>query len=168
MILATHAISGAATALVLRRYPVLALIASLLSHFLLDSFPHWHYKILSRESDTASPFGEKMSFGSAFLKDIFRTGIDFGIGLAISLVVSQYFFPGNFWLTTFGAFAGALPDALQVVYYRFPRFKPFYYFQRFHEGVHAKTNLDKKPVRGIAQQIIVSAIAVLALIFWGR
>ncbi len=155
-------------ALVFRRYPVLALIASFLSHFFLDSIPHWHYKILSRERDAASPFGEKMSFGSAFLKDIFRTGIDFGIGLAVSLGVSAYFFPGNLWLAAFGALAGALPDALQVVYYRFPRFKPFYYFQRFHEYVHAKTNLDNKPAKGILQQIIVPAMVVFALIFWGR
>ncbi len=168
MILATHAVTGAAAALVLRRYPVLALIVSFLSHFLLDSFPHWHYKILSRESDAVSPFGERMSFGYKFIKDIFRTGIDFGIGLIISLGVSQYFFPGSFWLTFLGALAGALPDALQVVYYRFPNFKPFYYFQRFHESVHAKTNLDDKPVKGILQQIAMSAMVVSALIFWGR
>lgn len=166
MILSVHTVSGAATALILRRYPVLALIASFLSHFLLDSVPHWHYKIFSIESDTASPFGEKMSFGSAFLKDIFRTGIDFGIGLAVSLAVSAYFFPGNFWLTIFGALAGALPDALQVAYYRFPDFKPLYYFQKFNEGAHAKTNLDDRPVLGILQQIVLSSLFILASVLW--
>jgi len=164
MVLSTHAISGAATALIFRRYPVLALIAAFLSHFALDSIPHWHYKIISKSADASSPFGKKLSFGKNFLKDIFRTGLDFGIGLAISLIVSQIFFPGNLWMVFWGALAGALPDAFQVLYYRFKNFKPLYWLQWFHEKMHAERRLDNEPVKGIFYQIAISAIIVTLII----
>ena len=101
MVLSTHAIGGAATALIFRQHPLLALLAAFMSHFLLDAIPHWHYRILSRNRDEFSPFKEKMSFGKNFLKDLIRTGFDFGIGLSISPVVSQIFFPGNLWITVY-------------------------------------------------------------------
>jgi len=167
MVLFTHSISGAATALIFRRYPVLALIMAFLSHFVLDLIPHWHYKILSRTKDSSLPFGEKLSFGKKFLKDLARTGLDFGMGLAVSLFVSQIFFPGNFWLTFFGACAGALPDALQVFYYRFESSKLLYWFQWFHEKVHAKTNLDNNPAKGIFYQIFISIAFVIAAVVLG-
>ncbi len=164
MVLSTHAIAGAGSVILLRNYPILGLIAAFFSHFLLDSVPHWHYKLISRKKDNSSPFGEKLDFGTKFLKDIFRTGIDFGIGLALSLSVSQNFFPGYFWLTAFGAFAGALPDLLQVIYYRFPNFVPLFYLQQFHEKIHAIKHLDDKPIKGIFYQIAISAVIVLATI----
>lgn len=164
MTLSTHAIVGAGSAIILRNYPVLGLIVAFFSHLVLDSIPHWHYKILSKEKDDSSPFGEKLNFGTKFLKDIFRTGIDFGIGLEISLLVSQKFFPGYFWLTALGAFAGALPDLLQVIYYRFLNFAPLFYFQKIHEGIHAQKRLDDQPVRGIFYQVATSAAVIIIII----
>ncbi len=164
MVLSTHAIVGAGSAILLRNYPILGLIAAFFSHFLLDSIPHWHYRLLSREKNNSFPFGEKLNFGANFVKDIFRTGIDFCIGLALSLFVSQNFFPGYFWLTAFGAFAGALPDLLQVIYYRFRNFAPLFYFQKFHEKVHAKRHLDDELTKGIFYQAALSAAIVFILI----
>jgi len=165
MVLSTHALAGTAVALALRNNPIAALIAAFLSHFVLDAFPHWHYRILSKSADNSSPFGEKLDFGRSFLKDIFRTGIDFCIGLVISLAISEVFYPGNFWLVFFAAFAGALPDAIQVLYYRFQNFKPLYWFQWLHEGIHSEKRLDNEPVKGIAQQIIVSAAIIFIIIY---
>ncbi len=164
MILSTHAIAGTASVIILKRYPLLGLVVAFFSHFVLDAVPHWHYRILSMDEDDSSPFGNKLDFGKKFLKDIFRTGIDFCLGLGVSLFVSQYFFPGNFWLVFWGAFAGVLPDAIQVLYYRFKNLKPLYWFQWFHEKVHAKTRLDNEPLKGIFYQVAVSATIVLAII----
>ena len=164
MVLSTHAIAGAGSAILLRNYPVLGLIIAFLSHFILDSIPHWHYKLLSREKSNSFPFGEKLNFGAKFIKDIFRTGIDFGIGFTLSLLVSQNFFPEYFLLMALGAFAGALPDLLQVIYYRFPNFAPLFYFQKFHEKVHAKRHLDDEPIKGIFYQVAISAAVILAVL----
>lgn len=158
MILSTHAVAGASISVIFRGNPVAGIVLAFFSHFLLDSFPHWHYKILSKIKDESLPFGEKLSFDKKFLKDILRTGIDFGIGLA----VSQFFFPGAPLLVFLGALAGALPDALQVAYYRFPDSELLYYLQRFHEKAHSKVFLDEKPARGILQEVAVSAIFIIA------
>lgn len=93
-----------------------------------------------------------------------RTGLDFGIGLFVSLAVSQILFPGNLWLTFFGALAGALPDAIQVIYYRFKNFKPFYWLQWFHEKMHSEKRLDNEPAKGIFYQIAISVGAIIATV----
>ncbi len=164
MILSTHAVAGASISVIFRGNPAAGIALAFLSHFLLDAFPHWHYRILSRIKDQSLPFGEKLAFNEEFLKDILRTGVDFGIGLGISLAVSQFFFPGNSLLVFLGALAGALPDALQVVYHRFPNSKPLYYLQLFHEKAHSKVFLDEKPVRGILQEVAVSIAFIYAAV----
>ncbi|MDP3948468.1 MAG: hypothetical protein Q8Q17_00800 [bacterium] len=163
MTLSVHAIAGTAVALAFRNNTVIALLAAFFSHFLLDAFPHWHYRILSKSADGLSPFGKKLDFGPGFLKDIFRTGVDFGIGLIVSLIVSAIFFPENLWLVFLAAVASALPDALQVFYYRFKNFKPLYWFQWLHEKIHSEKRLDNEPVKGVMQQIIISLIALLLI-----
>lgn len=166
MTLSVHAIAGTAAALAFRNNPAIALLAAFLSHFVLDAFPHWHYKIFSKSADSSSPFGEKLDFGAAFAKDIFRTGIDFAIGLVVSLAISKIFFPPeNLSLVFFGAIAGVLPDAIQVIYYRFKDFKPLYWFQWLHEKIHSERRLDNEPVKGVAQQIILSVIIIFAITY---
>lgn len=142
----------------------MALTAAFLGHFILDAIPHWHYRILSVAKDESSFFGEKMTFGINFLKDILRTGIDLGLGMLISLTISRLFYPDYLWLTFFCALAGALPDLLQVVYYRFPK-SLFFYFEWLHEKIHSKKRLDDKPVKGMLQQITISAVIILATVF---
>lgn len=163
--LSVHAIAGTAAALAFRNNPIVALLAAFLSHFLLDAIPHWHYRILSKSKDDSSPFGEKLDFGRSFLKDIFRTGIDFGLGLIVLLVISKIFFPENLGLVFLAAVASVLPDALQVFYYRFKNFKPLYWFQWLHEKIHSEKRLDNEPVKGVIQQIIISAAIIFILIY---
>ncbi len=168
MTLSVHTLVGTATALALRNNPPAAVTAAFLSHYVIDAFPHWHYKILSKRIDSSSPFGKKLDFGTSFLKDIFRTGIDFSIGLIVSLFISEIFFPGNLRLVFFASVAGALPDAIQVLYYRFKNFKPFYWLQWLHEGIHSEKRLDNEPVKGVAQQIIISAIVIVFIYFYSN
>ena len=165
MTLSVHAVAGAAVSLAFRNNPAIALLAAFFSHFLLDAFPHWHYRILSKSADDLSPFGKKLDFGPGFLKDIFRAGVDFGLGLVVSLAVSGIFFPENLWLVFLAVIAGALPDALQVAYYRFTDSKPLYYLQWLHEKIHSERRLDNEMVKGMTQQAIISAVFVLSIIF---
>jgi len=164
MVLSSHAVTGAAVALFLRLHPILALAAAFSSHFLLDAVPHWHYQVLSRSPDKSSPSGEKIAFGKDFIKDILRTGLDFGIGLGVAFAVSENFFPGYLWLAALGAFSGVLPDLLQVIYFRFPNFPPLFYLQWFHKKIHSKKRLDGKPMKGIFYQIAMSTVIVWAII----
>lgn len=164
MTLSTHAVAGASIALAFRNNPAAALIAAFFSHFILDAIPHWHYEILSRKKDISSPFNERIDFDINFLNDLVRTGIDFGIGLFVSLAVSQNFFPGYFWLAAFGAFAGVLPDILQIIYFRFPN-SPLFYHQWLHEKVHTRAPLGGENIIGVLQQIILAAIIFLILIY---
>ncbi|MEK7546640.1 MAG: hypothetical protein AAB536_00435 [Patescibacteria group bacterium] len=166
MTLSVHAIAGAGSAILLKNYPILALVAAFLSHFLLDSIPHWHYKILSKSHDSSLPFGMKLNLGLNFLKDISRGSIDFCLGLIASVLISLFFFPDNLWIILLGAFAGALPDFLQAIYYLLPN-KLLFYFQKFHQGVHSIKKLDDEPVKGIFYQVAILVIIILAIIIIG-
>ena len=164
MTLSTHAIVGAGSAVLLRNYPVLGLVAAFLSHFLLDSIPHWHYKILSKSQDSSLSFGMKLNLGSNFIKDIFRGSIDFGLGLIVSILISFFFLPDDLLLILAGVFFSVLPDFLQVVYYLLPN-KSLFYFQKFHMKTHSTKRLDDQPVKGIFQEIAISAAIVIVVIF---
>lgn len=164
MILAPHALAGAAIAVIFRRHPSIAVVAAFLSHFILDAIPHWHYKLSSRINDLSAPFYVRFIFDRRFLKDIMRTGIDFSIGLAIALGISYIFFPKYFWLTFLGAAAAVLPDFLQLMYHLFPD-SPLFYLQWFHRKIHAKKDLDNEILLGITYQVSFSLAIILIMAF---
>ncbi len=163
MTLSTHAIVGAGSAILLRNYPILGLIAAFFSHFLLDAIPHWHYKILSKSADSSLPFGMKLNLGSSFTKDVFRGSADFCLGLIASILMSLFLFPDNLWLILAGVFASVLPDFLQVVYYLLPN-KLLSYFQKFHMKTHSTKRLDNEPIKGVFQEIAISAAIIVIAI----
>lgn len=163
MVLAPHAIAGAATAVFFRKHPLVGIAGAFMSHFLLDAVPHWHYKAFSKRIDPTLPFGHRFVFGKDLLKDMPRVGIDFGLGLAIALSISEIFFPQYFWLTFFGAVAGVFPDVLQIAYHRFPNSQLFY-LQKFHHWAHSKKRLDERRVAGVGSQLLFSAAVALILI----
>lgn len=166
MILAPHALAGAAIAVMFRRHPLVAVVAAFLSHFVLDAIPHWAYKLNSIKEDSSQLFGATFTPRKGVSKDVFKTGIDFSAGLAIALGVSGMFFPKYFWLTFFGAAAGVLPDFLQVVYYLFPD-SPLFYLQWFHKKIHARKHLDSGFFLGFSYQIIFSLAVILIMISIG-
>ncbi len=164
MILTPHALAGAATAVILRKHPFIAIVAAFLSHFILDAIPHWVYKLNSVKKDHSKPFGWDFIFGKGLVKDFFKTGFDFSIGLAIALGISGMFFPNYFWLTFFGAAAGVLPDFLTLVYYLFPD-SPLSYLYWFHIKIHTREHLDSGSLLGFGYQIIFSlAITVIMVL----
>lgn len=165
MILAPHALAGAATAVMLRRHPIAGIAAAFLSHFVLDVIPHWVYKLNSIKEDSSQLLGATFN-PKGLVKDFLKTGVDFGAGLAIALVISDVFFPKYFWLSFFGAAAGVLPDFLQLMYYFFPN-SPLSYLQWFHKKIHMKEHLDGNSefLHNISYQILFSLAVILIMVF---
>ncbi|MFA6296985.1 MAG: hypothetical protein WC629_00270 [Candidatus Paceibacterota bacterium] len=158
MTLGTHAVVGASLATLLPSHPVLAFTAGFLSHFVLDSIPHWDYKLLSISKDENNKMNTDMVLGSNFIIDIFRIGFDIYLGLSVAfLVVGNLFYPPFVLLA--GAIGAMLPDTLQFVYFKFKR-EPLRSLQKFHMFMHAETRIHN-PVKGIFFQIITVIVAVL-------
>jgi len=76
MVLATHAITGGAVATLTPGNPALGFLLGLLSHFLLDSIPHWDYRLASKKEDEDNPLETSMDMGKDFIRDLFVMGID--------------------------------------------------------------------------------------------
>ena len=165
MILATHAIAGAAVAQLFPQHPVFAFAAGFASHLALDSIPHWDYKVLSVEKDKNEPLNTDMVMGKKFIFDALRIGTDALAGLMLSIFVFFYFFHNvPLSITLIGAIAGMLPDPLQFVYWktRSPFLLPL---QKFHIWIHSKTSLKASPALGLSLQflIIVAVVSIVML-----
>src|SRR3989344_6041507 len=133
MILATHAIAGAALAATMPDQPILAFIAGAASHFLLDAIPHWDYELRSSRKDEKNPLNNDIMIGRDFWFDLIKLGTDALVGLVLSWLFFQSFFTGQLGLLTFtaGAAGGLLPDALQFAYFKL-RSPWLTALQRFH------------------------------------
>jgi len=162
MVLAPHAVAGAATMLIFRTHPVLGFFAAFASHFVLDAIPHWHYRIDSEKKDSSAQFGKKLVISKTTLFDLGKITIDLLIGFLFTWIAAKLAFPNHLGFMMFGALGAVIPDALQVPYYLFPH-SPFKYLQQFHVAVHSKKRIDDRHAFGIASQVIFSA-AILALL----
>jgi hypothetical protein len=159
MILATHAIAGAAVGR-LAGNPILAFIFGLASHFILDAIPHWQYELKSRtRSDDIMK--EDMSLNRKLIGDVVRLGIDFFSGTFISVLA----FSGWGGFTNppaplvAGVIGGVLPDALQFLFWKFRR-EPLISIQKFHSFMHADWEFGYKSKFGVVLQVVLAAIII--------
>lgn len=116
MTLASHIIISGLLGATTHNY-FLAAVLGFLSHFIVDTIPHWD-NYLSPDFDSRAK-----SKGVRFLKDKFlykelsKVAIDILIGLS---VLSFIFFKtsgfGNIAYAAIGVFFGVLPDPLQLLY----------------------------------------------------
>ncbi len=164
MVLTTHAVVGGALGRLLAINPILALAVGFLSHFVLDLIPHWDYPLRSKTADARGVKQLHFRFGSSAVVDLAWIGLDFLIGLTLV----YWLFPvtnGSSWLLSsvaWGALGAVLPDALQFVYAQWkPRFLSG--LQRFHHFIHAKQDLNHRPVLGVTLQVLLMAVVVLAV-----
>jgi len=156
MTLTTHAVIGSAIASIIPLHPVIGFCAGFLSHFLLDSIPHWDYPLRSESINPSK--GGTLTFDKDVIIDLSRIGFDIGLGIAFS--IAFFISDTPLFLILVGSCSGILPDALQFVYSRYP--KSFLRcLQAFHLWMHAKTNLNNRPVIGLASQAFLIAIVVL-------
>lgn len=162
MILVTHGIVGGGLGAVIPGGPLVSFVVGFVSHFVLDTLPHWDYKLGSVSEQYDDKVGFKVKDSPALLVDMFKVSIDgiFGLVLPFIFLLS---FPGQgVWLSILcGSIGAILPDFLQFVYakreYRWLRS-----LQAFHEWVHTDYRI-KRPLVGPALQFI-PIIFVLSII----
>ena len=158
MTLGTHAAVGGSLAVLVPGHPVLAFTIGFLSHFILDSIPHYDYRILSLEKKEGDALSVDMKFGKLFIFDLFRIGFDATLGI-IFLMFFFYDTPYFSYIIFIGAIGAILPDVLQFAYFKL-RKEPLASLQRFHMWIHADSDINHRPLLGISCQ---STIAFLVL-----
>ncbi len=159
MTLTTHAVVGAAIATSMPNHPVIGFTLAFASHFVLDAIPHWDYKLSSQKTDNVNRLNDDMIIDRNFFIDLLKIGIDMSCGILLVLFLFTLYNPHLFWIPMIGAAGAVLPDALQFAYFKW-RHQPLIALQRFHLGIHAKRNFDKKPMIGIPFQIAVIILVV--------
>ena len=153
MILATHAIVGAAIASQIPNHPIAALVAGIASQFAVDAIPHWDYPL---RSILRGNKGNPLTLDKGLLVDFSLIAIDGLAGLAIAL--SLFAQPSALLAILLGALGGMLPDPFLFVHRLYPH-EPLRAVQRFHSWIHAKQKLDW-PL-GIASQLAFNVAVVL-------
>jgi hypothetical protein len=160
MTLTTHAIVGVAVARLFPRHPLIAVLAAIFSHFLLDAIPHWDYQLHSRYIDSKNFLNNDLRLGRGFFFDLIKIGVDFGLGLILSAIIFLPSNPGALIFTLITAFAGTLPDALQFAYFKIRR-QPFIFTQQIHNALHSKNKkLLGRPFIGITLQLTLVLITL--------
>jgi len=116
----------------------------LISHYLLDSLPHWEYL----DSIKINKF-----------KHIAKIFIDFIIGIFIVLIVS---WPLKIVVIS-GIVGSLLPDIIQFLYNNF-KMKFLSPFSVFHNKVHYHKRTPF--LKGLIYQVIILVISVISLYFY--
>jgi len=137
MILAKHAVAGAALASLTPDNPAIGFITGFLSHFVLDAIPHWDYDLESETEDKNDEMNNEILINKKFLKDIFKKiGPDIAAGCLISYLIFCLYFKISIIAVLCGAAGGIVPDALQLVYMKW-KHEPLKSLRRFHIWIHA-------------------------------
>ncbi|MEI6553227.1 MAG: hypothetical protein WCO09_01540 [bacterium] len=157
MILTTHAVTGATLATLMPNNPILGFIVGFGSHFVLDSIPHWDYSLKSSKIDKQRPLKSDIVVNKDFFKDLIKIGLDAVLGLTLSLLLLGVLRHQSILIILCGAIGGMTPDFLQFVYFKW-RHEPLISLQKFHGWMHAKSDLDDRPILGILSQMVVIAI----------
>lgn len=169
MMLATHALVGAAAASFFPEQPYLAFAAGFASHFLIDAIPHWDYGdtwLRSLERKGKDDHATDMRLGRDFWHDLAVIGSDALIGLGLAFFVA--------WLlrvpqeiALIGAGAGIYPDLLQFVYFKAQKHwlghRVFWPLQRFHMWTQWWELKNLHPALGLGMQVLLMVVVVGAI-----
>jgi hypothetical protein len=156
MILVTHGIISSALTHRSFSYPSIFFVA-LISHYVFDMIPHWHYNTPYLKKVVNAPFGERtLRAGSIPRWEVARVLVD----LAAGFLLSFYFFGGLSLIVAVAVFGAVLPD-LMVGLGRLYPIPALVAHDRFHRWIHAPLRLDDRPLIGIGSQVALSAIFVL-------
>lgn len=160
MTLTAHAVAGAAVATLAPQNPALAFIFGFLSHYLLDAFPHGHYKVRSHTRHSEDRLKEDMVYGRALIFDLFKIGLDFLLGMTLAYLLFTTWGKSGITSVLLGAFAGILPDALQFAYWKIRR-EPLISLQKFHIANHATKNFNGDTKKTLLVEIAAIAVSIL-------
>lgn len=142
-----HGLAGATIAIVLQKYPAVAVAVAPFSHFLLDMIPHYSDDSLNKSS-------------RKFVRNLF---IDMTLAVVSTLAVA-WFWPDIALLVVACAFLAASPD-LMWLYYQILRptpYKKLPWFARFHSKIQWS---ETRP--GIVMELVWFAVLFPTLIFIG-
>jgi hypothetical protein len=143
MTLTTHAVVGAAISSAFGFSPEVALLAGFASHFVLDSFPHWDYKLLSSQKDPNNHLNDDLLIGRDFYFDLIKISFDFLLGLGLAWLFFANRWSANNLAIMAGALGGVLPDFLQFAYMK-TKIKALSWMRRWHLYLHGQ-ELDWRP-----------------------
>ncbi|HEY4695025.1 MAG TPA: hypothetical protein VIH52_03660 [Candidatus Nanoarchaeia archaeon] len=126
--------------------PTISLPLALLSHFVLDSIPHW-------DGSPQAPFSLKAS--SAII-------IDYAFGASLVLLFSVGF--ENQYLIWLGAFLGTLPDFLLGTYKHLESFFSRWSFIRIPNEFHMSIQRNIPFKEGLVVSTLTSLLAIFVLL----
>lgn len=145
MLSTPHLLVGAAIVAAIPN-PAISLPLAFLSHYALDSIPHW-------DGSPKTPFNKKTIAGITL-------DYAFGAGLIFLLTLGL---PNQYYIW-FGAFLGTAPDFILGAYRHFEKFFSQYNFIRisneFHMGIQRNVPFKK----GFIISVITSVISILIII----
>lgn len=162
MMLATHALVGAAAAEMVPSHPVLAFCAGFISHFAIDALPHWDYgRVLrSLRKNVDEPIQSDMVIGKDFILDLAILGFDSLFGVVLSLVIfSVWLFHVSPLVVLLGACGGLLPDTFHFIYYK-THARVLAPIQRFHVKIQRSLPPHISPALGILWEASLVAIII--------
>jgi hypothetical protein len=139
VILANHAITGAALASLTPNEPLVGFSVGFLSHFILDAIPHWDYyrNLGSVKKDENNPMNDDIVINKKFVNDILlKVGPDIATGFLISYLVFCLYFKISIIAVLCGSVGGIAPDILHFAYIKW-RHEPLKSLLKFHLWIHA-------------------------------
>lgn len=158
MILVTHGIIGAAVGRFFPANPILAFFAGLLSHFVFDAIPHWHYPLSAIDGKKASSGKSVFTVKKRIILDAFIIALDFFMGVWLAMLIFNKNDYSNYSAFA-GAIGGLLPDGLMFLSWIL-RIKILKLFDKFHIFIHSKIDIDSWFVIGPLSQVAIIAIVV--------
>lgn len=155
MILATHALTGAAIGKNIAN-PLLIIAISLTAHFIMDSFRH----------------GEYFDSRKAKIKDTWwKVALDLSAGLSVILVFifSKDLGQEKIFQILLGAFVSMFPDSLTLLYWKFhwnflAKLKKFHEFAHHYSKFPQFSKERQWTLRNAANDLIISATAIILLL----
>ena len=152
-------IVGTAVASLFPSNPALGFGVAFLSHFVLDTIPHWDYAIVMKNGNSDIKDMD-IEFNKNFIGSFIKISSDVALGLAVSLVLIFSLNLSSFSSLIAGCLGGMLPDFLQLVYMKF-KHEPLLSLQKFHRWIQKDRGCKiKNPIIGIFTQVIVAFLAV--------
>ncbi|HEY5383340.1 MAG TPA: hypothetical protein VIJ88_02170 [Candidatus Paceibacterota bacterium] len=121
MTLTTHAIVGAAMASLVPQEPVLGFVLGFISHFALDSIPHWAEGpalLRSMIKNKQNVLKTNTKGGVDLVHDMLVVSADSLLGIAGAVLLFFYLFHVPLYIVLLGAVAGQTPDGLQFIYFK--------------------------------------------------
>ena len=162
MILATHAIVGAALATLLPDQPWTPAAAAALgfaSHFAIDAIPHWDYPIRSAAVKPNSAAALRLN--RDLLIDLALIGGDALVGLVLALALFGSVATAS--TIAIAALAAMLPDPLQFLHSRVRR-EPLNTLQRFHVWIHTQHRMKDRIALGVTSQLLFVCVVIAATV----